>query len=169
MHPIPEICSVEERYLCENHAGYIPNCHEHAEFFTKAVVNGNVFHCQNYSRNTRRKSSIVGLVNGTTVEFFVFVIICDSTCFAFAKPVNLERLPWPYTDGECGRLCHDIRRVCGVEPALQIVHLSDITDKYALLFIVCRMNTLQLCQIHLFSSCQMLLTGTSSLKSHCQP
>lgn len=96
---------MEEIYLCENHAFYIPNGHEHAEFITKAVVNGNVFHCQNYLQNSRRKNSIVCPVNGTIVELVVIVIICDSTCFTFAQPVNLERLPWLYTDGECGRLC----------------------------------------------------------------
>ena len=123
--------SVEERYLVENHAGDILNDNANAEFFTKAVVNGNVFHCQNYSRNSRRRNSIVGLVNGTTVELVVFVVIGDSTCFAFAKPLNLERPSWLFADGECGHLCSHIRIVCGVESALQIIKLNDIIDKYA--------------------------------------
>lgn len=70
-------------------------------------------------------------MDGTVVELVVFVVVSDSSCFAFAKPLNLERPSWLYGESECGRLCNHIRRVHGMESALQIVQLSDITDKYA--------------------------------------
>lgn len=59
----------------------------------------------------------------------VFVLIGDC-CFAFAKIIHLDRPAWLHTESECGRLCDHVKKVCGIESALQIVELNDISDKY---------------------------------------
>ena len=41
---------------------------EQAEFFTRAVVDGKVLHCEHYSRSSRRKNSVVGLSDGKVVQ-----------------------------------------------------------------------------------------------------
>ena len=57
--------SVEERFLVNDDSLYGPvDEGEQAEFFTKAIVAGKVLHCQQYTRRSRRKNSIVGLVQG---------------------------------------------------------------------------------------------------------
>ena len=123
--------SIEERYLVENHVWAIPinSDIKEAEFFTKVVVGGNLVNCQHYTRRCRRRNSIVGLVNGTTVELVVFALIGDC-CFAFAELLYLDRPAWLHAESECGRLCDHVKKVCAVETALQIVQLKDITDKY---------------------------------------
>lgn len=62
--------SIEERYLVESHVWAVPinGDIEEAEFFTKVVVGGNMIHSQHYTRSSRRRNSIVGLLNDTTVE-----------------------------------------------------------------------------------------------------
>ena len=124
--------SIEERYLLELKYAYIPSENAVAEFFTKAVVMGNVFHCQNYTRNSRKKNSIVGLKNGNVVELVVFALIESGTCIAFAKSVNYVR-HWLYADRECGHLCDHIKKVAGMESALEVIELTDICDKYAMI------------------------------------
>ena len=74
-------------------------------------------------------NSIVGPVNGTTVDLVVFALIGDC-CFAFAKLLYLDRRVWLHAVSEYGRLCDHVKKVCAVERALQIVQLNDITDKY---------------------------------------
>ena len=75
-----------------------------AEFFTEAVVDGQVVHCEKYERSSRRKNSVVGLTDGTVVKLEVFVVV-GGLCFAFARLVNVDRPPWLRRDGECGLIC----------------------------------------------------------------
>lgn len=125
--------SVEERYLLELHSDDLLYDDGDGEFFTKAVVNGNLFHCLNYTRDSRKKNYIVGLRNGSIVELVVFAIIQNTICIAFARGVKSERY-WLYADdNECGHLCNHIKKVVGVETALEIVELTNIIDKYAVI------------------------------------
>ena len=125
--------SVEERFLVNDDSLYGPvDEGEQAEFFTKAIVAGKVLHCQQYTRRSRGKNSIVGLVDGTVVELKVFAVV-KGVCFAFARLVYLNRPSWLRTDGECGRLCSNIWKVLEIETALQIVRLNDISEKFVLI------------------------------------
>ena len=125
--------TIEERFLIDDDSLYGPiNGSEQAEFFTKAVACGKVLHCQQYTRSSRRKNSIVGLFDGTVVELKVFVV-WKALCFAFARLVYVNRPSWLRTDSECGRLCSNIWQVSEIESALQIVRLDDITDKFVVI------------------------------------
>lgn len=125
--------TIEERFLVENDALYGPfNDAHQAEFFTKAIVDGKVLHCQQYTRTSRRKNSIVGLLDGTVVELKVFVVV-EELCFAFARLVYLNRPSWLKTSGECGRLCGHVWKVSETEPALKIVRLGDISNKFVVI------------------------------------
>ena len=113
--------TIEERFLIDDNALYGPASDgKQAEFFTKAIVCGKVLHCQQYTRSSRRKNSIVGLFNGTVVELKVFVV-WKGLCFGYARLVYVNRPSWLRTDSECGRLCDNIWQVSEIESALQIV------------------------------------------------
>ena len=130
--------STEDQYLVENHDWSVPvNCDFlETEFFTKVIVGGNVVHCHQYTRSSRRKNSIVGLVNGTTVELIVFALVADC-CFAFAKLLYFDRPTWLPSECDCGRLCNHVKKVTQMETGLQIVELNTICDKYAIIHSVC--------------------------------
>ncbi len=125
--------TIEERFLVDDDALYGPvNDAEQAEFFAKAIVGGKVLHCEQYTRSSRRKNSIVGLLDGTVVQLKVFAVV-NGLCFAFARLVYLNRPSWLRTDSECGRLCSNVWKISEIETALQIVRLCDISDKFVLI------------------------------------
>ena len=122
--------SIEEMYVVDE-CDALPNGVCEGEFFTKVVVRGNLFHCEKYSRDSRRKTSVVGLCDGSTVELVVFVLVEELFCFAFGRALTLERLPWLYRETGYGHLCDHVSKVAQIEPALQVVDFGAINDKFA--------------------------------------
>ena len=104
---------IEEKYILEEY--YKTECIcDDAEFFTKAVVNGNIFHCINYKWKSRRKNYIVGTKNNLTFELVVFAIIRFEECgnpysVAFGHQVRLVNA-LVHSDAELGSLCSHIKR-----------------------------------------------------------
>lgn len=128
--------SVEEKYLVKEF--YQRNDVESdGEFFTKAIVNGNVFHCTKYKRQSRRKNYVIGTKDCLTFKLDVFVRIrfeeCDDFCsVAFGREVYLSDALVSYESG-CGKLCSHIQKVQGTSDALAIVKLDTIQDKFAII------------------------------------
>ena len=127
---------MEEKYLVEEF--YQRNDVESdGEFFTKAIVNGNVFHCTKYKRQSRRKNYVIGTKHCLTFKLEVFVLIrfeeCDDVCsIAFGREVYLSDALVSYESG-CGNLCSHIQKLQGTSDALAIVELDTIQDKFAII------------------------------------
>ena len=122
--------SIEEEFLVENDA-WLSAAHDggQAEFFLKAVIKGQVVHCEEYKRSSRRKNSIVGLSDGTIVQLQVFVVV-GGLPFVFARVVNVTRPSWLRRDVEAGLVCSHLYKVLDIEPVLQIVMLNNISNKF---------------------------------------
>ncbi len=126
--------SIEEKYVLEE--CYETECIcDDAEFFTKAVVNGNIFHCINYKRKSRRKNYIVETKNNLTFELVVFAIIRfeesgNPYSVAFGRQVRLVNA-LVHSDAELGSLCSHVKRKEETDSVLKIVKMSDIQEKFA--------------------------------------
>ena len=128
--------TIEEKYLVEE-LHQRNDVENDGEFFTKAIVNGNVFHCTKYRRQSRRKNYIIGTKNYLTFELDVFVIIrfegCDDiSSIAFGRELQLSDALESFESG-CGNLCSHIRKLQETSDALPIVELNTIQDKFAVI------------------------------------
>ena len=87
--------SIEEMYLVEE-CEVLPN---------DVCDGGNLFHCEKYNRDSRRKTSLASLCDGTIVELGVLVLVKEMFYFAFARALTLESLPRLHREAGCGYLC----------------------------------------------------------------
>ena len=106
-----------------------------AKFFTKAIVNGNVFQCINYWRKSRRKNYIVGTKTNLIFELAVFAVIhfqqCNDTCsIAFGRQLANALV---HSEAGCGILCSHIKKTVETCPVLEIIELGYIQDKFVVI------------------------------------
>ena len=106
-----------------------------AEFFTKAIVNGNVFQCINYRRKSRRKNYIVGTKTNLIFELAVFAVIhfqqCNDTCsITFGWKLANALV---HSEAGCGILCSLIKKTVETCPVLEIIELGYIQDKFVVI------------------------------------
>ena len=126
--------SIEERYLVEEFLER-NDIENDGEFFMKAIVKENVFHCTNYKRQSRRKNYVVGTKKNLVFELVVFALIrfqqCHDICsIAFGREVKLSDALVNYESG-CGNLCSHIKKLEWTCDELKIVELGNIQDKFA--------------------------------------